>query len=139
MANSPLLTHQINSRAVKLRCGEDQLNGSLNLISNDEYFNRVFPNFFHISASETPPFHRVTAPYIILHAVQGISWIQSHLLPGQLSGAFVAVTDSEEVWEAVEMGDNSALIGDIDLQSSEFSPVRFSSSSIQLPQVSESS
>ncbi|KAK5126897.1 hypothetical protein LTR85_008255 [Meristemomyces frigidus] len=114
-------------KSVSLTYGEHMLTGQLYFVSTEEYLNGLFPRFFDILPSAEPSINEVEAPFVLIHPVQGLSWVDSRELPalrdffgaeGQRIGDhFIAVTDDAVVWE------NFRLLGKCELDGTFTPPV----------------
>ena len=100
-------------KRVTLRFGTHDLSGSLYYITPGDYLNGLYARFFDILPSVEPPLGEVQTPFVLIHAVQGLSWVDGRELAkslGFLDAAvgtaqlwrdhFVAVTDDKLVFES---------------------------------------
>lgn len=100
-------------KPVRVYYGDHSLSGQLYLVSTEDYLNGLFPRFFDILPSAEPSVNKVKRPFVLSHAVQGLSWVDGEELPtlrdvfgaeGQRIGDhFIAVTDDVVVFEQMPM------------------------------------
>ncbi|KAK4539196.1 hypothetical protein LTR36_001172 [Oleoguttula mirabilis] len=121
---TPRRTSYGPSKSVLLHYGDNSLSGQLYLIRTGDYLNGLFPRFFDIPPSAETSVNGVKEPFVLVHAVQGLSWVDARELPalqnafgqdGQRVGDhFIAVTDDAWLWNSVRLLGKCELDGTFD-------------------------